>query len=76
VLSHSTVFWLTLALALLVMARVRRARKREGMARLRAGEPPDQPAWWAEVEEGTNPPPAWSPEGDAPGDPPPPETGR
>lgn len=46
VLSHSAVFWLSLALALLVMVRVRRGRNREAMARLRASEPPDQPAFW------------------------------
>lgn len=46
VLSHSSVFWLTLALALLVMARIRRGRNREAMARLRATEPPDEPAYW------------------------------
>ncbi len=51
VLSHSTVFWLTLALALLIMVRVRRGRNREGMARLRATEPPDEPAYWTEIED-------------------------
>lgn len=51
VLSHSSVFWLTLALALLVMVRIRRGRNRELMARLRAGEPPDEPAFWEEPEE-------------------------
>ena len=48
VLSHSTVFWLTLTLALLVLVRVRRGRDREAMARLRATEPPDEPAFWEE----------------------------
>jgi hypothetical protein len=48
VLSHSAIFWLSLALALLVLVRIRRGRDREGMARLRAGEPPDQPAYWTE----------------------------
>ncbi|MFO8174129.1 MAG: peptidase MA family metallohydrolase [Gemmatimonadota bacterium] len=51
VLSHSSVFWLTLTLALLVMVRIRRGRDREGMARLRAGEPPDEPAYWDQDEE-------------------------
>jgi len=51
VLSHSAVFWLVLALVLLVMARVRHRRNREQMARLRAGEPPDAPAYWAEASE-------------------------
>jgi hypothetical protein len=52
VLSHSSVFWLTLALALLAMARIRRGRDREAIARLRAGEPPDQPAFWNEATDG------------------------
>jgi hypothetical protein len=52
VLSHSAVFWLTLTLALLVMVRIRRGRDREGMARLRAWEPPDQPAYWTDEEKG------------------------
>jgi hypothetical protein len=46
VLSHSAVFWLLLTLALLVMVRVRRRRNRERLARLRAEEPPDRPAYW------------------------------
>lgn len=50
VLSHSSVFWVSLALALLLMVRIRRGRNREAMARLRAGEPPDQPAYWADEE--------------------------
>ncbi len=53
VLSHSAVFWLTMALALLVLVRIRRGRNREVMARLRAGEPPDEPAYWA--REGDDP---------------------
>jgi len=53
VLSHSSVFWLTLTLALLVMVRIRRGRNREGMARLRAGEPPDRPAYWDGASDGT-----------------------
>ena len=52
VLSHSSVFWLTLALALLVMVRIRRRRNREAMARLRAGEPPENPAFWETDGEG------------------------
>jgi hypothetical protein len=48
VLSHSSVFWLTLTLALLFMVRIRRGRDREAMARLRATEPPDEPAFWEE----------------------------
>ena len=48
VISHSTVFWMLLALVLLFMVRVRRARNREQLARLRASELPDRPAYWAE----------------------------
>jgi len=55
VLSHSSVFWLTLTLAFLVMVWVRRGRDREAMARLRATEPPDQPAYWAEPHPETPP---------------------
>jgi hypothetical protein len=54
VLSHSAIFWLTLGLALLVMVRVRRGRDREALARLRAGEPPDEPVFWGEAKDGTN----------------------
>jgi len=48
VLSHSTIFWMLLALVLLVMVRVRQGRNREHMARLRAEELPDDPAFWTE----------------------------
>lgn len=48
VLSHSVVFWFALALVLLVLGRIRRKRDREAMARLRATEPPDEPAYWEE----------------------------
>lgn len=48
VLSHSAVFWMLLALMMLMMMRIRHRRNREHMARLRAGEPPDSPAYWAE----------------------------
>lgn len=50
-LSHSTLFWLVLALVLLFMVRVRRRRNREHLARLRAGELPDTPAYWETVED-------------------------
>jgi len=50
VLSHSSVFWLVLALTLLLMARIRRGRNREVMARLRATEPPDEPDYWRDQE--------------------------
>lgn len=46
VLSHSSVFWLFLALVLLFMVRGRRAYNRQKLARLRAGEIPDAPAYW------------------------------
>ncbi|HSR40555.1 MAG TPA: hypothetical protein VLL48_00245, partial [Longimicrobiales bacterium] len=46
VLSHSVVFWLFLALVLLGMVWIRRRRNRRAMARLRATEPADTPAWW------------------------------
>jgi hypothetical protein len=53
VLSHSAVFWMALALVLLAMVRIRQTRNRERMARLRAGEGPDQPAFWrSESDEG------------------------
>ena len=48
VLSHSAIFWMALALVLLLMARVRHRRNREHMARLRAGEIPDDPAYWVQ----------------------------
>lgn len=46
VLTHSAVFWMLLALLLLLMMRTRRGYNRERMARLRAHEAPDQPAFW------------------------------
>ena len=48
VLSHSTVFWLLLAGALAAMWFVRRRHRRTQLARLRANEPPDEPAFWSE----------------------------
>jgi hypothetical protein len=65
VLSHSSVFWLSLTLALLVMVRIRRGRNREAMARLRAGEPPDRPAYWQDSDGGTKEGEPRSTEGDA-----------
>ncbi len=50
VLSHSAVFWLVLALVLLFMVRGRRAYNRQKLARLRAGEIPDAPAFWEEPD--------------------------
>lgn len=46
VLSHSAIFWLLLTVLLLVLVWIRRRRDREAMARLRAGDPPDDPTWW------------------------------
>jgi hypothetical protein len=47
VASRSAVFWLLMALVLLVMARFRHAYDRERMARLRAGDGPEEPAFWS-----------------------------
>jgi hypothetical protein len=57
VLSHSAIFWTVLALVLLLLVRIRRTRNRERLARLRATEPPDQPAYWVVDEERTGPEP-------------------
>lgn len=46
VLGHSSVFWLLLGVALLFMVRIRRTHNRERLARLRAEELPDLPAYW------------------------------
>jgi hypothetical protein len=63
-LSHSAVFWLLLALVLLFMVRGRQRRNREKLARLRAGELPDTPAFWREDFE---PPGAEGPVAPGPG---------
>jgi hypothetical protein len=55
VLSHSVVFWMALALVLLVMVRIRKTRNRERMARLRAREVPDHPAFWHSESEKAGP---------------------
>ena len=52
VLGHSTVFWMLLALVLLFMVRARRVRNREKLARLRAAELPERPAYWADDGSG------------------------
>ena len=49
VLSHSAVFWTVLVAALSAMFLYRRRYRREQMARLRAGEPPDDPNFWSEA---------------------------
>ncbi len=46
ILTHSLVFWLFVALLLLLVGRRRRRRDRAKLARLRATEPPDDPAYW------------------------------
>lgn len=46
VLSHSMVFWVMAAVVLLVLFAIRRRRDRARLARLRATEPPDDPAFW------------------------------
>ena len=45
-LTHSTVFWIGLVAVLAAMFLVRRRYRREQMARLRADDPPDTPAFW------------------------------
>ena len=55
-LSHSGVFWMVLALVLLFMVRVRRRSNREKMARIRASEPPDDPAYWLDAGGDRDPP--------------------
>jgi hypothetical protein len=47
VLSHSMALWSALALLLLLLLRVRRRRDRERLARLRATEAAESPAYWA-----------------------------
>jgi hypothetical protein len=55
VLGHSTVFWMLLVLVLLLMVRTRRVRNREKLARLRAAELPENPAYW--TDDGSGEPP-------------------
>ena len=50
-LSHSVVFWTFAAIVLLALFGIRRRRDRARMAVLRATEPPDDPAYWLEVQE-------------------------
>jgi hypothetical protein len=54
VLSHSLIFWSALSVVLLVMVLIRRRRDREALARLRAREDPDHPAYW--LDAGLPPP--------------------
>lgn len=46
ILGHSLVFWGLAAVVLLVLFAIRRRRDRERLDRLRATEPPDDPAYW------------------------------
>jgi hypothetical protein len=55
VLSHSSIFWMVLALVLLWMVRVRQRYNREKLARLRARELPDDPAFWMSDEDEADP---------------------
>ena len=52
VLSHSVVLWTSLGLLLMLATLARRRWNRERMAKLRAGDPAERPAYW--VEEGTD----------------------
>ena len=61
VLAHSSVFWMLLTLVLLFMVRSRRVRNREKLARLRADDLPDEPAYWRISDEGDGP--GYPPEG-------------
>lgn len=45
-LGQSAVFWLVAAIILVILFLIRRRRDRARMARLRATEPPDDPAFW------------------------------
>lgn len=64
VVTSSSLGWLLLAVLVLILFRIRRARDREQLARLRATEPPPTPAYWLE----THPPPGPDePGGGAPG---------
>ena len=45
-LGQSAVFWLIAAVLLLLLFAIRRRRDRARLARLRASEPPDHPAYW------------------------------
>jgi hypothetical protein len=45
-LTHSALFWMVAAFILLALFAIRRRRDRERMDRLRATEPPDDPAYW------------------------------
>ena len=50
-LSNSVLVWVMLGALVGALALIRRRRDRERMARLRASEPEDRPAWWLEEED-------------------------
>jgi hypothetical protein len=50
VLSHSALAWALLGVLSLLLVRIRRRRDRERMARLRAGELPERPAYWLDED--------------------------
>lgn len=56
VLSHSSIFWLVLAATLVLMWRVRARVNRERLARLRADEVAERPAFWNETGGDGDPP--------------------
>ncbi len=73
-LSDTIVFWLLMAPVLVFLVLLRRRRDRQRLARLRATEPPDQPAGWLDSGDEPSPPPAFPPESSRGEDaPPPPE---
>jgi len=60
-LAHATVFWAIASILLVWLFVRRRRRDREKLERMRATEPPDQPAYW---EESYVPPPVEPPQRD------------
>ena len=50
VLSHSVVLWVSLGMLLMLATLGRRRWNRERMAKLRAGEPAERPAYWMEED--------------------------
>ena len=58
VLSQSVVFWAILSVLVVFLFHRRRVRDRERLARLRAQEPPDDPAYWIWAQDRTTGDPA------------------
>lgn len=56
VLTHSALAWAALALLVMLLFRIRRRRDREHLARLRAVEPPESPAYWMGESDIPEPP--------------------